>query len=175
MQGLFKSWDPQLRRLLSKVDSAVKWKIWEMDALDTWVRGCVALLGDACHPSLPYAGSGAALAVEDGASLGVLLGSFSRQSCSKSRLPVLLQLYESVRMSRSALTVALAVDNRSLYNMPDGSLQQQRDKHFTTHDWSDHECSFPWAYADFTFQEQLYAYDAVRATADAFDRSEFST
>ena len=53
MHKLFEDWDPRLRHLLAKVDRALKWKIWTLPELDVWVQGRVALLGDACHPSLP--------------------------------------------------------------------------------------------------------------------------
>jgi salicylate hydroxylase len=38
MKEFFKDWDPRLRKLLSKVDQAVKWKIWKMEELDRWTR-----------------------------------------------------------------------------------------------------------------------------------------
>lgn len=53
MHKLFQNWDPRLRHLLNKVDRALKWKIWTLPELHRWVKGLVALLGDACHPSLP--------------------------------------------------------------------------------------------------------------------------
>lgn len=52
MHKLFENWDPRLRKLIGKVDSALKWKIWTMDELDVWIKDRVALLGDACHPSV---------------------------------------------------------------------------------------------------------------------------
>src|SRR4051794_33605696 len=44
------------------------------------LQGHTVLLGDACHPTLPYQAQGAAMAVEDGAVLGHLLGISTRAS-----------------------------------------------------------------------------------------------
>jgi salicylate hydroxylase len=30
-----------------------------------WTKGRITLLGDACHPTLPYLGQGAVMAIED--------------------------------------------------------------------------------------------------------------
>ena len=38
MYKLFEGWDPRLMILLSKVDKALKWKIWVMEELDTWTK-----------------------------------------------------------------------------------------------------------------------------------------
>ncbi|KAF2766202.1 FAD/NAD(P)-binding domain-containing protein, partial [Teratosphaeria nubilosa] len=128
MAARFAGWDPRLRRLLSKVGgSALKWKIWGMPALDRWTRGAVALLGDACHPSVPYAASGAAMAVEDGAVLGRLLGRFADACLPRDRLPALLRLYQDVRRERTGTVVRTADGNRELYHMVDGERQRRRD------------------------------------------------
>ncbi|KAK5025884.1 hypothetical protein LTR13_010348 [Exophiala sideris] len=73
MRQSFDGWHPMLTRILSKIVSVLKWKLCHHEELATWTKGSVALLGDACHPTLPYQGQGAAMAVEDGASLGRLL------------------------------------------------------------------------------------------------------
>src|SRR4029077_3777786 len=41
--------------------------------LERWTRGRVTLLGDACHPMLPFMAQGAAQAIEDGATLTACL------------------------------------------------------------------------------------------------------
>ncbi|RJE21241.1 FAD binding domain protein [Aspergillus sclerotialis] len=67
MRALFQGWDHRLTALIEKVSSVLKWKICHMKELDTWCKNRTALLGDACHPTLPYQAQGAAMAVEDGA------------------------------------------------------------------------------------------------------------
>lgn len=38
MRKLFEGWDSRLNILLSKVDRALKWKIWGMEELDMWTK-----------------------------------------------------------------------------------------------------------------------------------------
>ena len=38
MHELFKGWDPRLQVLLSKVSSALKWKVWVMEELGEWTK-----------------------------------------------------------------------------------------------------------------------------------------
>lgn len=50
-----------------------RWPVQHRDPLGRWSRGRVTLLGDACHPTSPYAGYGAGMAIEDGFFLGRVL------------------------------------------------------------------------------------------------------
>ena len=51
-----KSWDPRLIQLVNLADSALKWRLQNSHGTETWCHasGKAALLGDACHASLPY-------------------------------------------------------------------------------------------------------------------------
>ena len=44
-----------------------KWKLRVHSPLLTWVHGCIAVLGDACHPTLPHLAQGAVQAIEEAA------------------------------------------------------------------------------------------------------------
>jgi 2-polyprenyl-6-methoxyphenol hydroxylase-like FAD-dependent oxidoreductase len=46
-----------------------KWPILDIEPLDTWSKGRLVPLGDACHAMMPYMASGAAMAMEDAAVL----------------------------------------------------------------------------------------------------------
>lgn len=50
------------------------WKMVDRDPVDSWVRGRVALLGDAAHPMFQYVAQGACQALEDAHVLGGALG-----------------------------------------------------------------------------------------------------
>ena len=115
------------------------------------------------------AASGAAMAVEDGATLGRLLGLFSRHEHPTSALPSLLELYQKVRKERAATTVKTADGHRRLYHMPDGSEQEERDRLYATHDWWGEDKTFPWTYGDMSYGHQLYGFDTLGAADDAFE------
>lgn len=81
----FRDFEPRIQKLLSFVPSTLKWKLMDRDPLTTcvcllthsfhsplkvqasfrWIhpKGRIVLLGDACHPMLPYRAQGAAMAV----------------------------------------------------------------------------------------------------------------
>lgn len=61
----FEDWHPQVRTIIEAADEAYRWALYDHDPLPAWSRGAVTLLGDACHPMLPYLAQGAAMAIED--------------------------------------------------------------------------------------------------------------
>lgn len=124
------------------------------------------LLGDACHPTLPYQAQGAAMAVEDGAVLGHLLGMSTRKPSSDA-IPAALRLYEVERKSRTTLNVAGAVGNRTFYHLHDGPRQQARDAEMKAFDW-ENGCSATWKWLDLAYQQNLLGHDAVKSADRAF-------
>jgi salicylate hydroxylase len=54
MLAMYEGWEPLLQKLMRLVDSetVLEWKLCSHGSLDTWTKGSVALLGDACHPML---------------------------------------------------------------------------------------------------------------------------
>ncbi|KAJ4482209.1 hypothetical protein J3R30DRAFT_2139839 [Lentinula aciculospora] len=125
MRDGFNGWDPCLRKLLSRADSVLESALLICRPLKTWIHvgGRVVLLGDSCHPMLPYRAQGSAMAIEDAAVLGNL---FSRLS-NTAQIPELLKVYENLRHARVSATQAASTRNRRVYHLPDGIEQQQRD------------------------------------------------
>ena len=56
MRRFFEHWEPRLKFLLDLVQDTTKWKLMDSDELREWrdAGGRFALLGDACHATLPY-------------------------------------------------------------------------------------------------------------------------
>ena len=56
MRTLLEGWDPRLQALLSVVQQTQKWRMLTSEEMKEWrhEEGRFALLGDACHASLPY-------------------------------------------------------------------------------------------------------------------------
>ncbi|RDV04297.1 FAD-dependent monooxygenase [Undibacter mobilis] len=93
--GIFDRWNPKLITLFKRAGSYYKWGLFDRPPLGAWSVGRITLLGDAAHPMLPFLGQGAAMALEDGLALGLLL--------SQGR-PVAesLHLYERLRLPRTS-------------------------------------------------------------------------
>jgi salicylate hydroxylase len=75
MTEFYSNWSPTVRALLDFVEEAEipEWKLKILTPLVSWVEGNVALMGDACHPTLPYVAQGAAQAAEDAGVLAAVL------------------------------------------------------------------------------------------------------
>ena len=56
MRDFFEKWDPKLKALLGLVQETSKWRLQNSEEMETWSHpsGKFALLGDACHATLPY-------------------------------------------------------------------------------------------------------------------------
>ena len=76
LEHAFGAWGaPGVRALLDGIDpdaSLNRVEIWDIDPFDTWVRGRVAILGDAAHNTAPDIGQGACSALEDSFALGIV-------------------------------------------------------------------------------------------------------
>jgi salicylate hydroxylase len=65
----FTGWSKDSKSLLKIATSFRRWSLYRLAPLRHWHRGRIALLGDAAHSTLPYLAQGAALAIEDAATL----------------------------------------------------------------------------------------------------------
>jgi salicylate hydroxylase len=89
----YRSAAPALRSLLGEAGEWLRWSLFDHPA-GQLARGRVALLGDAAHPVLPFLAQGAALAIEDSAMLGALLGD------SQADIAQSFRIYEEKRRGR---------------------------------------------------------------------------
>ncbi|KAJ6086210.1 Salicylate hydroxylase [Penicillium sp. IBT 16267x] len=158
-----------LTKMIAQVDNALKWKICHMKELDTWCKGSIALLGDACHPTLPYQAQGAAMAVEDGAALGVLLGKLSRSDLPATKVPDVLRLYELIRKERTTINVQGAVANQKLYHMVDGPEADARDEAFLHVDWENPDHDFQFGWGNVGYLKRLMAFNTTVEAGRQFD------
>ncbi|KAI9371620.1 hypothetical protein BJX61DRAFT_17546 [Aspergillus egyptiacus] len=168
----YEGWDPIVTKLIDLVadDEVLEWKLCLHPPLKTWIKGSVAMIGDACHPMLPYVAQGAAQAVEDAAALGVLLSEIT----SKQEIPFALQAYEKSRKERAETVQQSGSANRITLHLPDGPEQEARDKQFQA---SLNGGSNPDKWSDRQTQEFLWGWDAEKAalqTWEGFQASSFS-
>ncbi|KAF2870628.1 FAD binding domain-containing protein [Massariosphaeria phaeospora] len=177
MKQLFDGWDPVLTQLLTHVPRVDKWKLLHRPTLPTWINASsnLVLVGDACHPMLPYLAQGANSSIEDGAVLGLLLapGNFT----AKAQLPDTLQLFQTLRKARGEAIARETFKQRRDFHMRDGDEQQKRDEVMVG--WlrrKEVEGPFPSRWTCPEVQPWLYGYDAERevdaAVAEARKLSE---
>ena len=117
----FHGWHDQVLSIIGAADETYKWALFDRSPLKCWSVGRVTLLGDACHPMLPFMGQGAAQAIEDGATLTSCLLKFPND------FPAALHLYEQLRLPRASRLQGMSATNKSRFHMPDGPAQIERD------------------------------------------------
>ena len=110
----FEGWHPQVRAIIAAVDETFIWALFDRPPLKRWSVGRTTLLGDACHPMLPFMAQGAAQAIEDGATLTACLVGTSRAD-----VPTALHHYEQIRLPRASRVQALSAANKTRFHLPD--------------------------------------------------------
>lgn len=68
----FAGWNA-LAPLLARVENPLRWALFDRKPMRAWHRDRALLIGDACHPMLPFLAQGAAMGIEDGYALAELL------------------------------------------------------------------------------------------------------
>jgi salicylate hydroxylase len=131
LRAAFSSWDPYLRAIIETIEETFIWGLFDRVPLPRWSVGRVTLLGDACHPMLPFMAQGAAQALEDGVSLA---GCLARAD----NIPAALTRYEKMRLPRTSCMQGMSSANKYRFHLPDGTAQQERDAKMAAGgtDWS---------------------------------------
>src|SRR5262249_41116283 len=107
----FAGWHPQIAGILAAVEETVIWGLFDRAPMQHWSVGRVTLLGDACHPMLPFMAQGAAQAIEDGAALAACLSKTGHD------VPEALRDYELRRLPRTARVQALSTANKIRFHL----------------------------------------------------------
>ncbi|KAI1421928.1 hypothetical protein F5Y12DRAFT_765412 [Xylaria sp. FL1777] len=171
MRALFEGWDPVLNRFLNLVKSVHKWKLMHRRELPSWVNdksNCV-FVGDSCHPMLPYLAQGANSAIEDGAVLGLLLGSIQ----SREQLPKALRMYQELRKSRGDAIAKETFKQRDSFHMHNGAEQEARDELFLSQLGKEPAAPFPSRWTCPQVQPWIYGYDAYQEVQKAVSKDPF--
>ncbi|KAK0444205.1 uncharacterized protein EV420DRAFT_1006725 [Desarmillaria tabescens] len=127
MKKEFSGWEPRVGKLLNLIPSGIVGSLKVLQSpLKSWVHkdGRIALIGDACHPMLPYRAQAASMAIEDAAVLGNL---FARLT-SKDQIPALLEAYQYLRAPRAMATADGCWQDKNTLHLPDGPEQHARDE-----------------------------------------------
>ncbi|KAI8937487.1 hypothetical protein NX059_005205 [Plenodomus lindquistii] len=160
MKKLFEGWDPVLTQFLGCVDKVDKWKLMHREEMESWInpQNNLVLIGDSCHPMLPYLAQGANSSIEDGAVLGLLLAPGILES--KSQLPEILQLFQQLRKARGEGIVRETFKQRKDFHMRNGPDQEKRDALMLRQLGQELQGAFPSRWTCPEVQPWLYGYDA---------------
>ncbi|RAL03685.1 FAD-dependent oxidoreductase [Aspergillus ibericus CBS 121593] len=132
MLHIAQEFDPVFKAILEKSPEDIPkvWTLLDLPPLATWIKGKMAVLGDAAHPFLPHRGEGAAQAIEDAMSLGAVLP----LGTSGDEVPERLALYERCRKDR-----AMRIQQASRLNSQ--PMEVQRKHGFSPHEFDNYSFS----------------------------------
>jgi 2-polyprenyl-6-methoxyphenol hydroxylase-like FAD-dependent oxidoreductase len=85
------------RRVAEAATTLMRSALYDRDPLPRWGEGRMALLGDACHPMLPFMAQGAGMAIEDAVVLARCLAGIASDGVEEA-----LALYAATRLARTS-------------------------------------------------------------------------
>ncbi|KAI0456129.1 hypothetical protein F5B21DRAFT_513484 [Xylaria acuta] len=95
----------ETREFCKMAEDLKLWSLMTRDPPPKFVKGKLALMGDAAHPMLPHQGQGGAQALEDAAALGALFA----VDTAPEKVSELLEIYNEVRYDH---TVTISIFSR---------------------------------------------------------------
>ncbi|MFA5549949.1 MAG: FAD-dependent monooxygenase [Porticoccaceae bacterium] len=107
----FAGWHEDIHTMLAQAPSVTRWALCGRPFLDTWTAGRATLLGDACHPTLPFLAQGAVHTIEDAVVLARCLEKYQD-------VPTALRRYDEVRRPRAHRMVLGAAENTARFHNP---------------------------------------------------------
>jgi salicylate hydroxylase len=97
LRKAYAAFHPEARTLLDACESVTKSALYVRDPLPVWSLGRVTLLGDACHPMVPFMAQGACMAIEDAVVIGRAL-----DGADQTNIADAFKRYENTRKERTA-------------------------------------------------------------------------
>jgi salicylate hydroxylase len=93
-RAFYADFHPEAVTLVNACDEVMKSALYERDPLPAWSKHRVTLLGDACHPMMPFMAQGAGMAIED----AVILA----RCCERGAIEDAFRTYEAARLERTS-------------------------------------------------------------------------
>jgi len=163
MMDMYANWNPLVKDLMSYVPEGevMEWTLNSHLPLPSWVENRCVLIGDACHPMLPYVAQGAAQAIEDAGVLACAL--------SKTRnLDVALGIYQAMRKGRAEKIQNSAAVTRIQLHLEDGEEQRERDRRIKMSGQRGGEKN-PDLWADREWQDFMWGVDVMKDCIDHWE------
>jgi salicylate hydroxylase len=108
----FEGWHEDVRTMIAAIDIPYKWALMIREPMTRWSSGRATLLGDACHPTLPFLAQGAGMALEDGYLIARCVARY------RDDVPAALARYEALRVDRTSRIVRGSAANTKRFHNP---------------------------------------------------------
>ena len=102
-----------LKDVFKEITSLKKWGLFDYPILKEWYKNRIILLGDACHPILPYLAQGASQAIED----SYVLYQSMKNICDENYSTDFLKEYSNKRYLRVNKIKKASKKNAMLYHL----------------------------------------------------------
>jgi salicylate hydroxylase len=112
LRRAFAGWGGPSGALLAAVEGCFLWGLFDHAPLARWSAGPVVLLGDACHPMLPFLAQGATMALEDAWVLAAALDAADLRSG--------VAAYAAARLPRATRVQRAAAGSGRVYHLGPG-------------------------------------------------------
>jgi salicylate hydroxylase len=100
----FRGWHADVHAIIRNIEVPYKWALALRPTMQAWSKGRCTLLGDACHPMVPFLAQGAVMALEDGFVLARCLEKYPEDYATA------FARYEAARRPRANKVVAGSAD-----------------------------------------------------------------
>ncbi len=142
----FRNWHSDIHACIRSVDVPYKWALFSRPPMQSWTKGRVTLLGDACHSMLPMLAQGAVMALEDAMVLARCLKLEPADPAAG------LHRYEAARRERANKVVQGSIENGKRFHNPDMAHAAGADA-YVTREWQEEKVKQRY--------EWLFTYDAT--------------
>jgi len=126
----FDGWHDDVHRMIASIETPFIWALVGRAPMERWSAGRVSLLGDACHPTLPFLAQGAAMALEDGYILARAL------QAAGPDIEQGLARYEGARRERTAKVVHGSAEMARRFHNP-ALAESAGAQDYVNREWSE--------------------------------------
>ena len=102
----FRGWHADVQLMIDEIETPYKWAMMIREPMERWSKGRITLLGDACHPTLPFLGQGGVMSIEDAYVVAACLDKYFGEP------EVAFARYEDIRKDRTSMVVRKASENK---------------------------------------------------------------
>jgi salicylate hydroxylase len=137
----FSGWHEDVHAMIRSSPKLFKWALMAREPIPRWTVDRITLLGDACHPTLPFLAQGAVTAIEDGVVLARCLEQFGAD------VPLAFRRYEAARIERTSRMVRGATANTGRFHSAELATEEGAEA-YLQREWSEEPIAdrYDWLY-----------------------------